>query len=114
LGAPSPDPAEKISEVDKLFIGNPCDTIGELSLRIDIVALCGVNQRRHGCRSFAASLGTGEWPSLAASLAPHAMMGSWGKQTNHPVKVPRDLSRRRWLRRSKVTGTESSLPIFGE
>jgi hypothetical protein len=47
-------------------IGNPGQHVGEPGLRIDVVELGSLDQREQHGSAFAAAIGTGEQPCLAA------------------------------------------------
>jgi hypothetical protein len=49
-----------------VVIGDVGKDVGEPSLRIDTVELCGLDQREHDRRALPAAVGTGEQPCLAS------------------------------------------------
>src|SRR5882757_4901437 len=77
----APVPGQQRGEIVDLVIGDTGEHVGEPGLWIDVVELCGLNQREHDRGAFATSIGTGEQPCLAT-------------ERHHPFILP--MSGRSW------------------
>jgi hypothetical protein len=66
----APIPGQQCSQVGDLVIGNSGQHVGKPGLGVDVVELGRLNQREHERSAFAATIGAGEQPRLAAEGNP--------------------------------------------
>ena len=68
------------------MVGQAGQHVGEPCLRIDVVELRGLDQRRHGGRSLGSAVGSREQPSFSAEgKTPERSLGGIVGQAGPPV-----------------------------
>gem|GEM_PF-6841071 len=83
----APVPGQQRGEIVDLVIGDTRQHVSEPGLRIDIVELGGLNQCQHDRSAFAAAIGAGEQPGLAAERCCPFILPMSGKSWKSTIGI---------------------------
>jgi hypothetical protein len=75
-----PAPREEVVQLASRVVGQAGEDVGEPGLRVDAVELRGLDQGVHGGRAFAAAIGAGEGPVVAADPERPAILPMSGRR----------------------------------